>query len=102
MTDQALDALARAAGIAVRWQGAFGDAQTVSVETLRALEAEKSEKVSLQTILNNTRTAYGKLRNEVADLVLPSQRRPEGMRPRPARDLVHVVAAELVHGRGIS
>ncbi len=37
-------------------------------KTLRALEAEKSEKVSLQTILNNTRTAYGKLRNEVADL----------------------------------
>lgn len=37
-------------------------------KTLRALEAEKSERVSLQTILNNTRTAYGKLRNEVADL----------------------------------
>src|SRR5512139_4270365 len=37
-------------------------------KTLRALEAEKSEKVSLQTVLNNTRTAYGKLRNEVADL----------------------------------
>jgi crescentin len=37
-------------------------------KTLRALEAEKSEKISLQTILNNTRTAYGKLRNEVADL----------------------------------
>ena len=37
-------------------------------KTLRAFEAEKSEKVSLQTILNNTRTAYGKLRNEVAEL----------------------------------
>ncbi len=37
-------------------------------KTLRALEAEKSEKVSLQTVLNNTRTAYGKLRNKVADL----------------------------------
>ena len=37
-------------------------------KTLRALEAEKSEKLSLQTVLNNTRTAYGKLRNESADL----------------------------------
>ncbi len=37
-------------------------------KTLRALEAEKSEKLSLQTVLNNTRTAYGKLRNEAADL----------------------------------
>jgi crescentin len=36
--------------------------------TLRALEAEKTEKISLQTVLNNTRTAYGKLRNEVGDL----------------------------------
>ena len=37
-------------------------------KALRAFEAEKSEKISLQTVLNNTRTAYGKLRNEVADL----------------------------------
>lgn len=37
-------------------------------KTLRALEAEKSEKISLQTVLNNTRTAYGKLRNEAAEL----------------------------------
>jgi chromosome segregation ATPase len=37
-------------------------------KTLRALEAEKSEKISIQTVLNNTRTAYGKLRNEVAEL----------------------------------
>src|SRR5450759_5900980 len=37
-------------------------------KTLRAFEAEKSEKISLQTVLNNTRTAYGKLRNEIADL----------------------------------
>ena len=37
-------------------------------KTLRALEAEKSEKIGLQTVLNNTRTAYGKLRNEVAEL----------------------------------
>jgi crescentin len=36
--------------------------------TLRAFEAEKSEKISLQTVLNNTRTAYGKLRNEVGEL----------------------------------
>ena len=37
-------------------------------KTLRALESEKSEKISLQTVLNNTRTAYGKLRNEIAEL----------------------------------
>ncbi len=37
-------------------------------KTLRAFEAEKSEKLNLQTVLNNTRTAYGKLRNEVAEL----------------------------------
>ena len=37
-------------------------------KTLRAYEAEKSEKVSLQTVLNNTRAAYGKLRNETAEL----------------------------------
>jgi chromosome segregation ATPase len=37
-------------------------------KALRAFEAEKSEKLSLQTVLNNTRTAYGKLRNEVAEL----------------------------------
>lgn len=37
-------------------------------KALRAFEAEKSEKISLQTMLNNTRTAYGKLRSEVADL----------------------------------
>jgi len=36
-------------------------------KALRAFEAEKSEKISLQTVLNNTRTAYGKLRNEVAE-----------------------------------
>jgi chromosome segregation ATPase len=37
-------------------------------KALRAFEAERSEKVSLQTVLNNTRTAYGKLRNEVGEL----------------------------------
>jgi chromosome segregation ATPase len=37
-------------------------------KALRAFEAEKSEKISLQTVLNNTRAAYGKLRNEVAEL----------------------------------
>jgi chromosome segregation ATPase len=36
-------------------------------KTLRAIEAEKSEKIALQTVLNNTRTAYGRLRNELAD-----------------------------------
>ena len=37
-------------------------------KALRAFEAEKSEKISLQTVLNNTRAAYGKLRNEVAEI----------------------------------
>jgi crescentin len=37
-------------------------------KALREFEAEKTEKVGLQTVLNNTRTAYGKLRNEVGDL----------------------------------
>ncbi len=37
-------------------------------KTLRALEAEKAEKMNLQTVLANTRTAYGKLRNEVAEM----------------------------------
>jgi len=36
-------------------------------KTLRAIEAEKSEKLALQSVLNNTRTAYGKLRNELTD-----------------------------------
>lgn len=37
-------------------------------KALRAYEAEKSEKLSLQAVLNNTRTAYGKLRNEIAEV----------------------------------
>jgi len=37
-------------------------------KALAAYETEKSEKVALQTVLNNTRTAYGKLRNELADI----------------------------------
>ena len=37
-------------------------------KALRAIEAERSEKLALQTVLNNTRAAYGKLRNEVTDL----------------------------------
>lgn len=37
-------------------------------KALSAFEAEKSEKISLQTVLNNTRTAYGKLRNEISGL----------------------------------
>ncbi|MBI4367582.1 MAG: hypothetical protein HY543_12270 [Deltaproteobacteria bacterium] len=37
-------------------------------KTLRAYEAEKSERIGLQTVLNNTRTAYGKLRNQVGEL----------------------------------
>src|ERR1700690_4213080 len=37
-------------------------------KALRDFEAEKTEKVGLQSVLNNTRTAYGKLRNEVGDI----------------------------------
>jgi chromosome segregation ATPase len=37
-------------------------------KALRAIEAEKSERAALQTVLSNTRTAYGKLRNEAAEL----------------------------------
>jgi crescentin len=36
-------------------------------KTLRAIEAERSEKLALQAVLNNTRTAYGKLRNQAAE-----------------------------------
>ena len=36
-------------------------------KALREFESEKSEKVALQTILANTRTAYGKMRNELGD-----------------------------------
>jgi len=36
-------------------------------KTLRAMESERSEKLALQTVLNNTRTAYGKLRNELTE-----------------------------------
>ncbi len=37
-------------------------------KALRAIEAERSEKLALQTVLNNTRAAYGKVRNEITDL----------------------------------
>ena len=37
-------------------------------KALRDFEAEKTEKVGLQSVLSNTRTAYDKLRNEVGDL----------------------------------
>lgn len=37
-------------------------------KTLRAIEIEQAEKLSLQTVLNNTRTAYGKLRNEIGEI----------------------------------
>jgi crescentin len=37
-------------------------------KTLLAYEAEKSEKINLQTVLNSTRTAYGKLRSEASDM----------------------------------
>ena len=37
-------------------------------KTLRAFEVAKSERLSLQTVLNTTRIAYGKLRNEMSAL----------------------------------
>jgi chromosome segregation ATPase len=36
-------------------------------KTLRTIEVDKAEKAALQTVLNNTRTAYGRLRNEIAE-----------------------------------
>ena len=37
-------------------------------KALKIIESERSDKIALQTVLNNTRTAYGKLRAEVAEL----------------------------------
>lgn len=37
-------------------------------KVLRIIESERSDKVALQTVLNDTRTAYSKLRSEVAEL----------------------------------
>jgi crescentin len=37
-------------------------------KALREFETEKADKINLQAALANTRTAYGKLRNEVTDL----------------------------------
>ena len=37
-------------------------------KALRAIEAEQADKSALQTVLNNTRAAYGKLRNEASEL----------------------------------
>src|SRR4029079_11940797 len=37
-------------------------------KALREFETEKAEKINLQAALANTRTAYGKLRNEVSEL----------------------------------
>lgn len=52
-------------------------------KTLRAIEAERAEKLTLQAVLNNTRTAYGKLRNEAAETekkLAAAQRRCEDLR----------------------
>jgi crescentin len=37
-------------------------------KALREFETEKADKINLQAALSNTRTAYGKLRNEVSEL----------------------------------
>jgi len=62
-----LDANAKIAELDII-KNAVGKLADPLAKTLRAFETEKSEKISLQTVLNNTRTAYGKLRNEVAEL----------------------------------
>ncbi len=62
-----LDANAKIAELDII-KNAVGKLADPLAKTLRAFENEKSEKISLQTVLNNTRTAYGKLRNEVAEL----------------------------------
>lgn len=48
-------------------KAAVGKLTDPLTKTLRAFEAEKAERLGLQTVLANTRTAYGKLRNEVAE-----------------------------------
>ncbi len=45
---------------------AFGKLVDPFNKTLRAFEEEKTKQLSLQTILNNTRVSYGKMRNELA------------------------------------
>lgn len=47
---------------------AFGRLVDPINKTLRAFEEEKTRKINLQTILNDTRTAYGKLRSETSEL----------------------------------
>ena len=37
-------------------------------KALKVIESEHADKIALQTVLNNTRTAYGKLRSEAAEL----------------------------------
>src|SRR5262249_3952552 len=37
-------------------------------KALKIIESERADKIALQTVLNNTRTAYGKLRAEAAEL----------------------------------
>ena len=52
-------------------------------KALRDFETEKADKINLQAALSNTRTAYGKLRNEVTDLekrATKSEREAEQLR----------------------
>ena len=37
-------------------------------KALKVIESERADKIALQAVLNNTRTAYGKLRSEAAEL----------------------------------
>jgi crescentin len=65
-------------------------------KALRDFESEKTEKVGLQTVLNNTRTAYGKLRNEVGDLekkLAASEREAQTLRQdlAAAQSLLHTL-----------
>ena len=71
-------------------------------KALRDFEAEKSEKAGLQTVLNNTRTAYGKLRNEVADLekkARPADQRMPDAAPGTCRHAEPAAHAETDQGR---
>ncbi len=49
-------------------KNAFGKLVDPINKTLRAFEEEKTRKINLQTILNDMRSAYAKLRNEAGEL----------------------------------
>lgn len=65
--------------------------------TLRALEAERAEKLSLQTVLSSTRAAYGKLRNEAGEFekkAAGAEHECEALRQELATTLTQLRTAE--------